>query len=263
MPTHVPLQGASNFRDFGGYKGSLGTLQSGRLFRSDRLSALNASDGATLEELGINLVIDLRRGSEVQEHPTRWPVTPAPELWHVPVFEDGADHNTLQQLVSVPEARRDPTVSARIMVQIYRSMILDPGPRAQFRRIFERLAADGAPTLLAHCSGGKDRTGVFAALVQGVLGVHRDDIVADYLLTDRYYDGLANIEARTSQIFEHEDFEFSIDAMVPIFSARQEYLEAALSEVEQHYGDIEGFVTQGLEISPDMLQKLRAALIVD
>src|SRR5215472_3496777 len=87
---HVPLEGASNFRDFGGYPTADGRrrVKWGRLYRSDRLSELTDVDLARLAGLGIRHVHDLRRASEVELAPTRWPGETAPRLIASPIFED-------------------------------------------------------------------------------------------------------------------------------------------------------------------------------
>ncbi len=261
MPRHIPLQGASNFRDFGDYSAGSSRIRSGRLFRSDRLSDLTPDDHANLSPLGIELIIDLRRSSERSEHPTHWPGEAAPQQWHVPVFEDGADEQTLQQLALNPEARTDPAVSSQIMTDIYRAMIVDAAPRAQFRRIFERLADASAPPFLIHCSGGKDRTGVLSMLLLGALGAHRDDIMADFLLTQRYYDGVAKIEEKASQIFAHANIEFSTAALLPIFTVQQEYLEAALAEIDARSPSINDYLTNDLGIATATIDSLREHLL--
>src|SRR5690242_19564337 len=103
---HVPVDGASNFRDFGGYATAEGRqVQWGRLYRSDRLSELTAADHARLAPLGIRHVYDLRRASELEAAPTHWPGPDAPTLLHRPLFVDEAGPSTFQRVADDAQAR--------------------------------------------------------------------------------------------------------------------------------------------------------------
>ena len=77
-----------------------------------------------------------------------------------------------------------------MMIEIYRRLIEDEGPYPAYRAIFERLASVDRPyPAIIHCTAGKDRTGVVCALMLDALGVARDDIFEDFMLTAQYYAG--------------------------------------------------------------------------
>jgi protein-tyrosine phosphatase len=257
---HVPLQGASNFRDFGGYAGHGGrTVKWGRLYRSDRLSDLTAADRARLAPLGIRQVYDLRRDSEAAIAPTEWP---GAQVNRSPVFEDEAGGpSTFARIAADEAARHDAALSRAIMGQMYVRMVTEPGPLAVFRRLFEDLADEGATPALFHCAGGKDRTGVTCALILGVLGVARADVVADFMLTQRYYDSDEARKLRVAQIVAEAGLGFwSEEALAPVFGVEQAYIDTALDLVEAA-GGVERFMTERVGLQPDVLERVQTILL--
>jgi rhodanese-related sulfurtransferase len=165
----VPLAGAFNFRDLGGYRGLDGRVTRwGRLFRSDTLHELTAPDVELLRSLGLATVIDLRTPRELART-GRGPLEPEPIRYRhlsVIVDEDG-------------EAMAAP--SEDDLAQRY-LWYLDVGRPALVGSL-ELLADPESTPLVFHCAAGKDRTGVLAALVLDILGVERPVIVADYEIT--------------------------------------------------------------------------------
>lgn len=172
------LEGAVNVRDLGG----LPTLDGRRtahgvLLRSDNLQDLTPADVEVLHErLGVRTVVDLRTAGEA----AREGATPLHAL--------GVDH---RQHSLVPEvlAAGDPALDARVLpdrtgmlpLQVYRGY-LEEASDAVVAAV--RVLADpAAGTTVFHCAAGKDRTGVVAALVESAVGVTREAVLADYLLT--------------------------------------------------------------------------------
>jgi protein-tyrosine phosphatase len=146
--------------------------------------------------------------------------------------------------------------SERFFVTTYRDLVALPSARAAFARLYRDLAvADRRPALL-HCTTGKDRTGWAVAALLGFLGVPPETVLADYLRSDA--------EIRAAFGFVVDDFvaqggERSV--IEPIISARTVYLEAALDEVEQRYGSLEGYLRDGLGLEPETLEALRSAFL--
>ncbi len=259
---HVPLEGATNFRDFGGYATAEGTVRTGRLYRSDRLSELTSNDFQRLSDLGLQLVIDLRRSSEVATHPTQWQGTATPELWHAPLFEDDSFQNTLFTLLEEnPDARNDPALTTLHMQNTYRRMLNEPTAQRQIARIFERLSSGACPTMLVHCSGGKDRTGVIAALIQLLLGVSLNDVMDDFMLTTRYYDAEALLHERAQQVLETTEIDMSREALLPVFTVLPDYLTAALDELHTLAPDVESYLNDVVGVPRGALAQLRADLV--
>jgi len=259
---HIPLQGASNFRDFGGYPTADGrSVRWRRLFRSDRLSELTPADFAALGAHGVRCVCDLRRDSEAAAAPTAWPGEDAPELVRAPLFNDEAGPNTFQRISADEAARHDANLTRAIMGTMYVRMLTDAPPLAAFGRIFARLAAPDAFPAVFHCAGGKDRTGVTCALVLGVLGVGREDIAEDFMLTGKYYNAADHLRRRVGQVVAEADLGFwSEPALMPIFGVERGYIDTALDIVDAA-GGTDAFLIAKARVAPQALDLLREQLL--
>ena len=256
---HIPLDGASNFRDFGGYDTPQGRLRTGSMFRSDRLSRLTDTDYATIEPLGLRLVIDLRRSSERADEPTRWQGSRAPENLHVPVFEDDGTPTSLLQIAGDPQTRTA-EAAAEMMREVYRRLVREPAPLALFAATLRRLAVEDVSPFVVHCSGGKDRTGVFVALLQTTLGVPWESVLEDFMHTAVLYDGSALLAERSHQILETHGVAMDADALAPVFGVDPSYLRAARTEAERIYGSWEGLL-EHLELTGVLREALRERFI--
>jgi len=260
---HIALQGASNFRDFGGYSAAGGRqVKWRRLFRSDRLSELTPADYEILAEHGIRHVYDLRRDSETLSAPTNWPGEAAPVLVRAPLFNDEAGGlNVLQRLAANDEARNDPETARAVMRDLYLNMVTRPSPLAAIGGIFTRLAEPQGFPALFHCAGGKDRTGVVCALILLTLGVSREDVIADFMLTGQFYAAEANLAKRVAQIVAEAELGFwSEAALAPIFGVEPSYIETALRIVDEA-GGVEPFLVDKAGVAPASLEALRRELL--
>jgi len=170
----IPLDGAFNFRDLGGYPGAGGTVTRwGTLFRSDTLHELSPPDVALLRSMGLATIIDLRTPREL-EQTGRGPLAPEPIAYrHLSVIRDGGGGGADGEAVAAPDVDD--------LTERYLWYLEVGGPA-----LAEALTILGEPDaypLVFHCAAGKDRTGVLAALVLEILGVEREVIVADYVMT--------------------------------------------------------------------------------
>jgi protein-tyrosine phosphatase len=171
----IPLDGAFNFRDLGGYPVEGGRVTRwGRLFRSDTLHELSAADVATLRSLGLATVIDLRTARELART-GRGPLGPEPVRYHhLSVIGEGAAREADGEAMAAPGGD---DLSERYL------WYLDVGREALAEALVLLGDGDNYP-LVFHCAAGKDRTGVLAALVLDIVGVDPSEIVADYLITE-------------------------------------------------------------------------------
>jgi protein-tyrosine phosphatase len=259
---HIPLAGASNFRDFGGYAAKGGKrVKLGKLYRSDRLSGLTAEDYTKLAPLNFRLVCDLRRPHEAAGAPTQWPGAEAPELLAAPLVRTetpvGAERDSLEG------SRRDAETSRRMMVEIYRRLIEDEGPYPAYRAIFERLAhADRPYPAIIHCTAGKDRTGVVCALMLDVLGVAREDIVEDFMLTGQYYEGARSVNRKIPQIAGSNFGEWTEEALLPVFTVYPSYLDSMFGALDRvSGGSAEAFLVEKVGVSKRTLEAIAAEVL--
>ncbi|MFJ4677040.1 MULTISPECIES: tyrosine-protein phosphatase [Kitasatospora] len=269
------LAAAVNARDLGGYRTADGrTVRPGALLRTEALSRLGEADRALLGAIGLRHVIDLRSLDEVRHlgadlvpglAEAVLPVDAAatlsvpsadglgPTLHHLPVFS--ADFDLYVELRRAL-GTGDPTAmhavlgdgrGTAMMTSMYRWFVTDAVARSRFATVLRLITeADGAPVLF-HCTAGKDRTGWTAALLLTALGVDRETVLADYLLTN---DRSAALIARVDPL------------MQPLARAEAVYLEAAFEELALGWSGFEHFWQDGLGLTERHLAALRAACTV-
>jgi len=240
-PRHVPLQGASNFRDLGGYLGHGGRRVRWRLlFRSDHLAHLSAPDRAQLDALKIGRSFDFRGLRESAAQSYDWPGTTRHSLAIEPTL--------VQYLHAQLEAGRPMSAqdAVQAMQTTYEGFVRNNSDR--FAELFTHLLAQGAP-LVFHCTAGKDRTGLAAALVLSALGVSHEDIVQDYLLTNALYRYDGALSAPGAML--------SPEIMAVVWRVREDFLQASLRVIEDDYGSMETYLRQRIGLTPPKLERLR------
>jgi protein-tyrosine phosphatase len=251
----LPLEGAANFRDLGGWSTRDGRRVAwGLLFRSGDLSALEDADLAYLRGMGLRLVCDLRSEGERADAPDRLP-DPAPEVAALPIEDAqlGAlaiRERLLRGAVSQAEAER---------LLVEGNVAFATRFRARYAALFDRLLADGALPALVHCTAGKDRAGFGAALVLLALGVPEEQVMDDYLATNLYTAETTRDRLRVIQVVSL--FRTSPAEARPLLEARRGYLEAGLSAVREGWGDVDGYLERGLGLTPERREQLRAKLL--
>ncbi|GIG71304.1 tyrosine-protein phosphatase [Phytomonospora endophytica] len=259
MPRHFPLEGSPNVRDLGGYPTSNGrVVAEGRLFRAGALNALTDDDVMALAGLGLASVVDFRTAGEIHAAgPDRLP--DGLEVTALPV--GGGD------LDRYYNAAFDPAERARLLeggrnvgalVSINRSFVADDAERARFGDAVRLIAESGSLPLLFHCTAGKDRTGWLAAIVLTILGVDRETVMADYLLSNEYF--LPAGEKLMAK-FAASGVEVDTGLFRPLIEQRPAYLEAAFAEAEARFGSFDEFLYKGLGLDDRTLGVLRAALL--
>lgn len=260
----LPLQGASNFRDLGGYPAANGkTVRWGALYRSGAMSRLTEADYDYLSALDIRVLCDLRSREEVELTPTDWQAdTP------VRYLREDYPAEILFGRITRPPADVAAGQPARSIYVDFPEML-----RPQFRAMFASLIGGEAP-LTVNCSAGQDRTGLASALILTALGVPRDDILRDYHLStvlrspdnewaDADYDALAekNVVARflADRLRAAEGDGKAAFAPRPLYNAEGEaLLMASFSEIEAQYGSVAAYLDRALGVNADAIATLRA-----
>jgi protein-tyrosine phosphatase len=119
------------------------------------------------------------------------------------------------------------------------------------------MAADSVPALM-HCAAGKDRAGLSIAITLLAVGVERDAIEADYLESNAAH---RRYKVRRSDSSPDAMSPEIMRLLSPLFEARVEYLDAAFETIEQIWGDTETYLTEGLKVTPEIRERLRAHLL--
>jgi len=244
----LPLQGGRNFRDLGGYRSADGRrVKWGLLYRSGSMHGLTASDYATLQRRGIRVVCDLRDTRERAAEPVRWPAAGAPRVL--------SDDYLLDMRDLLPAgAMKDWTaeMARAAMTASYPKMLVQF--RGQYRRMFAELLAGHAP-LAFNCSAGKDRTGIAAALLLTALGVPRDTVIEDYLLTNRYLDAAKLLASPTQAGSPWTHLPPGVTAAMA--AADRRYIEAALAVLDRHADGATGWLRDEMGLSAADVTRLR------
>lgn len=223
LPRRLDLTGVTNFRDLGGYATADGRrLRWRRLFRSSHLGALAEGDRTALAALGIATICDFRGLDERALRPS--------VLDRVDVVSLAIEPSVVPQIQRLVASGQPVTAAAvlALMQATYRAYVRDHA--ARYAGLFRELLKGGP--LVFHCSAGKDRTGVGAALTLSALGVDRETIFADYLLTNQYWreDG-SNARALPDE------------AMAVLGRVDERLLAAAFAAIEADHGSVDGFLT--------------------
>lgn len=236
----LPLAGVSNFRDLGGYAAADGRqVRWRRVFRSDHLAGLTPDDVALLARLPLARVVDFRGDEERRAQPY---ALAAVRYRAVPI------EPTVVRRWRELAARGEPLDEAHartLMVDTYLGFVADDAP--QMREFFDVLLADDAP-LVFHCTAGKDRTGYAAALFLLALGVPREVVMHDYLLTNALYRMPPSPAPDAATRAVHE----------VIWSVRGEYLQAALSAMDKEEGGVQAYLRKRLGLGDAALRQLAA-----
>jgi protein-tyrosine phosphatase len=243
----IALERASNLRDMGGYAASDGMrTRWARIYRGGELVRITDADVARLRALDLVLVFDLRTSGEREARPSRlW--DSGPRRLSRDYTHSGADLHTMI-------ARTDVTADRlrQSMMTLYRDLPFD---QADAFRVLLREIAAGTWPLLFHCAGGKDRTGVFAALLLDLLGVSRADILADYLLSN------ASLEAARQRFLDHigrDDLDPSV--WDPLLTVDASYLQAMFDGLQDRVGTAQDYAAW-LGIGPGELADIRRNLL--
>lgn len=256
----IPLASLPNLRDLGGWQTREGRqIRYGVLYRSTDLSKLSPPDKAQLESLGIATIYDFRSVAERTTEPD--------------VTLDGVFEVALDVLADAPQAvpgnltkvLADPAMLAAaqelvgggrgvvaLMESSYDQLVALPSARESYQRFYTGLLGDHPTPALFHCTTGKDRTGWAAATFLSLMGVPREQVFAEYLLTnDQLIPALQSIFDAFAQAGGDPA------VLRPVLGVDRGYLERAFAAMEQQYGSIEAYLADGLGIDADQQQDLR------
>jgi protein tyrosine/serine phosphatase len=256
----IELDGVINFRDFGGGAGADGRrIRTGLLYRSGHHATATDADLEQLAALGFKLFVDLRRPPERTRDPARRPATAAA----VPVLEHQGPTEVLvaPHLTFLAEPGATPARVSEQMTIGYRGYPFDPHYVAMYRDYFGLLADLDGPVLV-NCHAGKDRTGFLCALTLHALGAPREDIVADYLATNRHNRAdarLADMAAQFEETHGHAPSEALLRAML---SANAAWLDAAFDAIAEQHGGTDSYLEEVVGLTPAGREAIRDRLLV-
>lgn len=234
---HLPMEGGYNFRDLGGFKTKEGRYTKwGKLFRADELSNLTDSDVKYLGSIPITSVIDFRAQNETKRSPDKLPPT---VHFTYPIAitpgnlsKEGVQANLLKTNIDSH------------MKHMNRLLVSDPACIRAFRIFFAIVQNNLSVPLIFHCSAGKDRAGMAAALVLLSLGVDEEIVMEDYLMSKIYLND------------KYSAFIAKYPRAESIFTVKRMFLQAGINQIKRDHGSIMNFLTKVLKVDIVRMRRL-------
>lgn len=242
-PRRLPLAGCFNFRDLGGYPTSSGgRIRWRTLFRADGLTRLDEADFEMLADIGLSTVIDLRTVGEIDERGRFSDAHFEVEYHHLPLTD-----------VLPPDSEMARYTEPSFVTSRYRQLFTEGSE--SIAKALAVLAQPGTLPAVFHCSAGKDRTGILAALVLGFLGVPREVIVEDYALSA---EAMVALLERLKQ--EYAEAVAEVERYAPaVISVAPETMAAFLAALETEHGTFDD-LARSLGVT-DAVSRLRTSLL--
>ena len=258
MTRHIRLEGVENFRDYGDYAAAAGRrLRPGQLYRSASHGRATDDDLARIEALNLAVIVDLRRPGERERDPARRPAGFKGQLIQNDEGETAGDDpwwNFVRSCDLSEGAFRG------YLMNYYREAPFAGRHIDLFSRYFKALAEAEGPVLI-HCAAGKDRTGVLAALTHRLAGVHQDDIIEDYLLTNDP-ERIAARAPMVSQVITTETGRTATDAAIrAAIGVEAEYLVEAFRAIDAEHGSADAYLERVLGVDSRLRTKLESRLL--
>ncbi|SMH39118.1 tyrosine-protein phosphatase [Mesorhizobium australicum] len=234
------LSGALNVRDLGGYAtAGGGSTQWGRVLRAASLHRLEAAELEALAGRGLATVIDLRRAGELHEAPNPFSRHGGVAYHHVSLFD------RLAPLEMVGN-------SDNLLLDLYKIALRERG--AEFARVLNLIADAPDGAVLFHCTAGKDRTGLIAAILLLVAGVDRDQILQDYAMTGPL------IAPMLEELVEHARAKgLNVDGFRQLLTCEPATMEGALIELDTAHGGVEAYLA-AIGLPEKTVERLRDRL---
>ena len=246
---HVVLQGAANFRDLGGYKTTDGhTVKWGKVYRSADISKLTPADLEKLKQLNISYDVDLRGHQESAQAPDK--LNPGMDYVLCPAGSDSLG-TMMQGLI---HAKGKQSADSLFIADFYgKTTYLADRYKPFFGKL---LALPADQSLVFHCTAGKDRTGIGAALLLYSLGVPYATIIDDYTATNYYRKG-ENERSIKGMAGMHIDKDVATEMML----AKKEYLDATFAAIVKQYGSVDNFLKTQIGLDDQKIAQLKVEFL--
>ena len=240
---HLKIKGTFNIRDLGGYETADGVTRWRRLLRADGLHKLQPEGVDQLVSHGVVTVIDLRHANELEHQPNPFAGRDGVDYHHVSLFED----------LAPPTPGNMPKDDTDVLHELYVTALKER--RAAILEILQIIADAPVGTVLFHCTAGKDRTGIIAALTLGLAGVDHDTIIKDYALTEIMIAPIVE-EIIAAVVARGGDAE----RMRPLLASNPETMQATLDNILENHGSIEDYLND-IGLDEGVRERIKARLV--
>jgi len=251
----IAIDGSNNFRDIGGYKTTDGReVRRGLVFRSGAMNHLTPAGFAQLKALGIQTNVDFRSTDERAKAPVNWPAGQGVVAYTTDYKMDMSSFGKLFASGNITAE----TVRAA-MAEGYRDtpFYFAPQYRLMIRQIIE-----GRTGLVYNCTAGKDRTGVGTAILLTLLGVPRETVTQDYLLSNTYFK-----PEMTRSAADKDDPQMAMFMRLPadvqqaLMGVDKSYLDASFAAINEREGGWDRYVRDDLGLSATDVAALKTRLL--
>lgn len=267
----LPIEGLNNFRDFGGYTTTDGKqVKWGMLYRSNHLFNLNEQAVNYISHLGINSIIDYRTQNEINKSPnchvgekktyhldaTAQTAELAAQFAASPDNEDKALIESVIQHIPKEMINGD---GLQILEQ-YRQFVVSDKSKSAFKQMIEVLLDSHNAPNIQHCRGGKDRTGYGALLVLSMLGVPKETIVQDYMLT--HFNRLERNEIKMAGYRKITQDKNVLDYLLSLIDTQESFIIEVFNTMEEISGSVENYIKNELKFTNNDIKQLRETYLV-
>lgn len=258
---NIEFKKLKNARDIGGINTLDGkTVRKGIIYRSGHMSRITKSDALKLKnDLDIRMIIDLRSSSEKEKRPNV-PVDGIRYL-EIPYFNEdtlavtGGMGSDVRSALKNAENQQELYEYVPDLNNVYKLFAADEFSVSQIGECLKTIMANRDGAVLFHCSAGKDRTGITAALIYHILGVGPDDIMADYLFTNTVSEKPSIKYSRLIRIFMRN--KPLAEKVRKVFLADELYLNTFFEEISVKYGGTDKFISDVLKITDEQIESFK------
>ena len=249
----ITMDSLTNFRDLGGYLTEDGKRTKwGKLLRSAAHDSITDADAALLQKMGLKTVIDYRTTPEVADHPNK--EVAGVVYRRISPMENPNATNTLDVTQSMQMKSAEDAIA--MLTGINKMLAADAYCNSVYREVMNVVMDPAQVPFVQHCTSGKDRVGVGSATILMALGVPRETIMEDYLLSNENQISASKLGSGASSA----GMEITPE-MMKMFAAltkvHKEYLEAFFATVDAKFGGTEGYLKQGLGLTDEDLARVK------
>lgn len=245
----LPFTGAHNFRDLGGYKAADGkTVKWGKVYRSDNLHSLTDEDVKYMERLNLKSVVDFRSDEERNEEPDRLTPDMTPILLPIKFEPEGVTETLMRDLTF------GDLDSSNLLRDF--NIVLVKEFTEEYRQFFRHIVDNDGEPFVLHCTAGKDRAGFGSAMILTILGVPREKVIEDYLLTNTYVSD--HVDSELLEIELKTFFRADSDNLRKIQLVEERYIQAAFDTIDSHWGGMDKYLSEGLNLNESDIEKLKS-----
>lgn len=263
----LPIEGLNNFRDFGGYTTTEGRqVKWGMLYRSNHLFNLSEQAKNYLSHLGIKSIIDYRTQNEINKFPN----CPIGEnkTYHLDATAQTAE--LAAQFAASPDNEDKALIESVIhhipkemvngdglqILEQYRQFVISEKSKIAFHQMVKVLLDEHNSPSIQHCRGGKDRTGYGALLILSMLGVPKETIVQDYMVT--HFNRLARNEIKMAGYRKITQDQNVLDYLLSLIDTKEAFIIEVFNAMEEMSGSVEAYIKNELKFTDDDIKKLKA-----